>query len=248
LKNVLLYYHPSGKISQEADRFLRINILNSLRWGWPKQDIWVFSNVKWQESGVKSQEIPNFSFYPVPGGSFHHIKIWFLSWALEHNLVKDHWWIHDLDLFQVQPLVFPFENSPFLWVSKYSHRKGLVLHLCQMIVNPDLAGGWEGLGKLQPGQNEETFLEYLWKKNRSLLGVLPRHWAMQVFQFQRSLKFLSTLPWNLHFKPRAGGNVKPFQNSVAMYSTLRGCNSKGWKVIDDGLWEILLEQGAVAIL
>lgn len=113
MKNVIIYNqlditnHGASRWSNEnLFRYLRAQIDNSIRLGWNAEDIILGTNFEFEYNGIKSHlltEICDWSGFN---------NFWFGALELvRKGIIKDKFWLHDHDSWQVAPMEFPIFNG-----------------------------------------------------------------------------------------------------------------------------------------
>ena len=102
MKNLLVYVNPRRSFDEEHDCLARIQIDNSFRLGWKKEDMIMATNFPFEYNGFKSTEIPDDCFCDHwPRSS----KIAGIIHLLQSNIIDELCWFHDFDAFQLNPIV-----------------------------------------------------------------------------------------------------------------------------------------------
>jgi hypothetical protein len=105
MKNLMIYISPKKAFTgldwgNEADILARVQIDNSIRLGWVRDDIWLVTNFPYEYRGVKALEIGDDAWCEhSPTAS----KINAIIALFERGLIEDNelYWFHDLDAFQL---------------------------------------------------------------------------------------------------------------------------------------------------
>jgi len=107
MKNLLIYVNPSRRFQGENDILIKIQIDNSLRLGWKKEDILLITNFEYEYSGVKAQTVDDKNFCNFDN---RVSKISVILEAIDKGIIEDNqlYWFHDLDAFQL--VWFPEEE------------------------------------------------------------------------------------------------------------------------------------------
>jgi len=106
MKNLLIYINPiDKKFSQEHDTLTKIQIDNSLKFGWKHEDILLVTNFKYKYHGIKALVIGDKNYCEFsPCGS----KIYAIVTLFELGLIgEDLYWFHDNDAFQLEKNIDP---------------------------------------------------------------------------------------------------------------------------------------------
>jgi hypothetical protein len=105
MKNLLVFIHPSKGFAdyrREMDFLSKVQIDNSLAFGWKREDILIVTNFDFEYNGVKSLVVPDSVFNPKKKTVS---KINAILALFEMNLIGDElFWFHDFDAFQNAPL------------------------------------------------------------------------------------------------------------------------------------------------
>ena len=104
MKSLLIYLSPSKSFNEEHHILIKIQIDNSLRLGWKKNDILLFTNFDYEYNGVKAFQVGSDNYFPPSPLS---IKAIIVSYILEHGMIeKDElYWAHDFDAYQMETIV-----------------------------------------------------------------------------------------------------------------------------------------------
>lgn len=111
MKNLLIFISPTGSfdnrrsdITNDAGSLVKIQIENSLNLGWRQEDILLVTNFDFQYGVVKAVVLKEAEFFDrKPQAS----KINAIIKLFENGMInkKDLYWFHDLDAFQLHPLI-----------------------------------------------------------------------------------------------------------------------------------------------
>jgi len=102
MKNLLIYVNPRKGFDEEHSILAKIQIDNSFRLGWKKEDILMATNFPFEYNGFKSIEIPDSCFCDHwPRSS----KITGIIHLLQSSIIDELCWFHDFDAFQLCPIV-----------------------------------------------------------------------------------------------------------------------------------------------
>jgi hypothetical protein len=107
MKNFIGYIYKDGEASRQAHliNILKAQVENSLRLGWKKEDIVFVTNFEFEHMGVT----PLINMTLHCDWSVWTNKHYSLCFAMRH--FEDNWWVHDHDMWQLQPFEFPkFES------------------------------------------------------------------------------------------------------------------------------------------
>lgn len=99
MKNVLVHLHPDKEFDWERATLARIQIDNSLRLGWNRDDILFVTNFDYLYNGVKATVVPEGSFCSFRPRSTNTITVPVL---FELGLISagEWYWVHDFDAYQ----------------------------------------------------------------------------------------------------------------------------------------------------
>jgi len=95
MKNILIYTNPEKKFDQETEFLVKVQIDNSLAFGW--KDILLFTNFEYEYRGIKATVVPNlFCDFDKTAN-----KILVINYLLQNDMLADDtYWYHDFDAFQ----------------------------------------------------------------------------------------------------------------------------------------------------
>ena len=124
MKNLLTYISPDKEFNKEHKMAVKIQIDNSLRLGWKRDDIMLVTNFPYEYNGVKSLIIEDAHYCEH---FFPSTKIYVIAALFEKDLIGDDiYWYHDFDCFQLNPLTDPKLGEADLGLTQY----GRVTRLC----------------------------------------------------------------------------------------------------------------------
>lgn len=228
MKQVLNYLNPNKKFDEESSRAIKIQIENSFRLGWKKEDILLVTNFNYKYLGVKSIIVGDENYYePFKPAN----KIYALVALFNKGLEKDLYWYHDLDCFQLNPLIKPDLGEADIGVTQYGRMprlcsasiffketaKDMFQHLKEEIAKRKM-GEEEGLMRLK---NIEP--EYV---NR--IKLLNLSYALHKFNF-----------WHVYCRAIKPIQATHFHLTPDKYDFyVRGNNRPNLKIIPKGLVEI----------
>ena len=123
MKNFIGYIIPSWLNKRKLPgrtnaivKSLKIQVDNSLRLGWAKEDIIIVTNFKFEHMGVKAYTNDKL----VPKNTRFLGKHFSLYWAMQR--FEDDWWVHDHDTWQLLPFDLP-EMKTDLCVYNFTGKK-----------------------------------------------------------------------------------------------------------------------------
>jgi hypothetical protein len=86
------------------DGYLRLQIENSLRLGWDKEDIIVITNFPFEYMDVKSYIVDDICRWSAFAN-----KMVVINEMIQKGIINDNFWLHDCDAYQLVSFVFPEE-------------------------------------------------------------------------------------------------------------------------------------------
>lgn len=98
MKNLLVFVNPLKRFANED--LARIQIDNSLRLGWEKEDIVIATNFEYEYRGIKSLVVPDSCFCEHRRRAS---KLTTICYLFDEGLIKDDCWFHDFDAYQLRP-------------------------------------------------------------------------------------------------------------------------------------------------
>ena len=105
MKNVLIYNIVNSKERYPKDtlvRTLQAQIDNSLELGWKVEDIVIGTNFEFEYMGVKAHQLDNVCEYNP------FVNKWYgMLELVEKGILKEDFWFHDQDNWQLYPIEFP---------------------------------------------------------------------------------------------------------------------------------------------
>jgi len=87
-----------------ADNYLRLQVENSIKLGWPKEDIIIITNFPFEYMGVKAHIVDNICRWSAFAN-----KMVVVNEMIQKGIIHDNFWIHDADAYQLVPFKFPEE-------------------------------------------------------------------------------------------------------------------------------------------
>ena len=100
MRNLLIFLNPDKKFNEENDKYVRIQIENSLDY-WKRDEILLVTNFPYEYMGVKALVVPDNLYSKI---SKCIIKINVIVYLLENKLIDELTWFHDTEAWQVAPL------------------------------------------------------------------------------------------------------------------------------------------------
>lgn len=103
MKNLLIYTNAAKEFNEENKTLVKIHIDNSLRLGWNRDDILLYTNFPYEYNGVKAIEVDD-SLDLIWDRSSN--KIFVIQHLLERKeLPDDLYWYHDFDAYENEAIV-----------------------------------------------------------------------------------------------------------------------------------------------
>lgn len=103
----MLYINPSKQLPDEYQHILPIQIDNTLKY-FKQEDILLITNFSYKYKDTEAMIVPDSLYCDVHDKAS---KINIFIYLLEHKILKDFTWFHDLDAFQVHPLDLQLEKD-----------------------------------------------------------------------------------------------------------------------------------------
>ena len=100
MKNIMIFVNPDKKFTGYYDALVKIQIDNSYRLGWKKQDIVLVTNFKYQYDGIKSLVIEDENFCKNRPLS---TKTTTVPLLIKMGVINNLCWVHDFDAYQLIP-------------------------------------------------------------------------------------------------------------------------------------------------
>lgn len=125
MKQILTYISPDKEFNEEHKMAVKIQIDNSIRLGWERDDILLVTNFEYEHNGVKSFVISDENYCEE---LFHATKIYTIVYLFEHGLIgEDLYWYHDFDCFQLNKFtdIEADLGSADMGLSNYGRRERL---------------------------------------------------------------------------------------------------------------------------
>lgn len=109
MKNLLIYINPvDKKFSQEHEILTKIQIDNSLKLGWKKEDLMLVTNFDYEYRGVRAIKVSDYEVFDQNRST----KIPAILELFEKSLIEDDiYWFHDHDAFQLVPFNITLEKN-----------------------------------------------------------------------------------------------------------------------------------------
>lgn len=148
----------------DYEKLVEIQIDNSFRLGWKKEDIILATNFDYSYRGVKSLVVPDSCFFAHrPKAS----KILVICYMFEHGMIDDSFWCHDLDAYQLQTLSPDFEGKELAIPSYNSDPYLTSWNGGSFFFRPNAKDVFTQLKRImdKTGAAEEIALLYLTKRN-----------------------------------------------------------------------------------
>lgn len=116
MKNLMVFIHHSKRFKKvdkyrDVGLFARLQIDNSLSWGWRPEDIMLVTNFPFEYHGIKSIVVSDNCFKAKQRTVS---KINAILELYERGLIDDLMWFHDLDAFQNDPIPWLNLNGKLL--------------------------------------------------------------------------------------------------------------------------------------
>jgi hypothetical protein len=232
MKNVLTYISPDKDFNDEHKMAVKIQIDNSLRLGWDKDDLLLVTNFDYEYKGVKSMVIGDENycnhFYPAT-------KVYVIDYLFKNNLVNDFFWYHDFDSFQLNPFDKGFSLNADMGVSNY----GRMPRICSssMFYNPQARDLFDVLKEdiVQNQIGEEWGIMRLREK---------REYVDRIKVLNISYAFHKWNLWHNYCRAEKPIKVVHFHLTPDKYDFfVRGNNRVGLKIIPEELVEIFHKHG-----
>jgi hypothetical protein len=106
MKQIITWIDPEKKFTGEAEKLIKIQIENSLELGWKVEDIILITNYKFEYKGVRALAVrdENYCSFCIKNTKMNVIvALYRIGLITPNNL----YWLHDLDVFQSEPLIEP---------------------------------------------------------------------------------------------------------------------------------------------
>lgn len=84
--------------------YLSLQVENSLRLGWPKEDIIMITNFPFEYMGIKAHVVSNICRWSAFAN-----KMVVINEMIKLGVINDNFWLHDCDAYQLVPFNFPEE-------------------------------------------------------------------------------------------------------------------------------------------
>lgn len=103
MKNLMIWISGTGGFNAEAKTLIKIQIENSLRLGWRKEDILLVTNFPYEYMGVKAIQVKGDYWIGVRPRSINTTAI---PGLVKEGIIEDGYiyWNHDVDAFQLQTI------------------------------------------------------------------------------------------------------------------------------------------------
>jgi hypothetical protein len=100
MKNLLIYIHPDRFFHEDYARLVKVQIENSFRLGWKKEDILMVTNFPYSYMGVDAFVVDDSLFCEHRKKAS---KINVIYSLLEKGIINELCWFHDFDAYQLLP-------------------------------------------------------------------------------------------------------------------------------------------------
>lgn len=120
MKNVLIYIHPTKGFTGDAELLARIQIDNSLRLGWNKNDLLLYTNFGYSYNGVEARNIGSefCAFRPRSTNTLSIPELYRMG-DIEPN---ETYWVHDFDAYQNAEMSVSLEKDIGLTTYGWSNK------------------------------------------------------------------------------------------------------------------------------
>ena len=121
MKNLLIYFSPEHKFNEENQKYIEIQIENSLYY-WKPEDILLVTNFPYEYMGIKALNLPDELYSDV---SRCAIKINVIDYMLDNMILwEDVIWFHDTEAWQIAPMEVelnkPLGLTDYGWSKKWN--------------------------------------------------------------------------------------------------------------------------------
>lgn len=99
-KQLLTYISPNKEFNEEHKMTVKIQIDNSIRLGWNREDIILATNFEYEYNGVTARILSDDNYCQH---HFYTTKIYVIVELFKLGLINDLYWYHDSDCFQLNP-------------------------------------------------------------------------------------------------------------------------------------------------
>lgn len=120
----MIYVNPVKGFTGDAGDLVKVQIDNSLRLGWKKEDILLVTNFDFKHNGVKAVLIEDNVFCPFRPLSTKTVTV---AYLLDKDMIEKDivYWVHDLDAYQLAELNVDLEMkdvgfTDYGWAKKWS--------------------------------------------------------------------------------------------------------------------------------
>jgi hypothetical protein len=173
----MIYINPAHTFANSKDRNyleeqVKVQIDNSLEF-WKPEDIVFVTNFPYEYNGIKATILDDGLFCDVPGKAYGKAtKINVFLHLLRTKQIKEMWWFHDLDAFQLEPITeaelemyrLPIGITDYGWFDMLN--TGSVF----FTKDSDRIFGWVRNTVYKQQIGEEPALEFLTKQNYSYIN------------------------------------------------------------------------------
>jgi hypothetical protein len=213
MKNLLIYLNPEKKFDHETEKYVKIQIENSLDF-WRKRDILLVTNFPYEYNGIKAIVVPDNLFFEFEKRAS---KINAIIYLLENIILTEEAWFHDFEAFQMAPfdmnLDKDFAIADYGWKIKWNTGvfffKPKALDIFKLLQN----GMYEHKG------NEEPVLWILYKNNlnniRDRIQKLNITYNLGMRHIEENMAIADKPIKIIHFHPYRHGlfaRFKPYLN------------------------------------
>lgn len=236
MKNLLTHISLSKEFyDDEHKNAVKIQIDNSLRLGWKREDILLVTNFDYEYNGVKSIVVGDENYCPITQNRlWTATKIYVIDYMFRSGMIEDDiYWYHDFDCFQLNPFTSVKEDmgTADLGLTNY----GRMPRLCSasMFFNKNAGDIFakikEEVNRVK--KDEETVIASLINANDDFKNRVKK--LNTTYAFQK---------WNMwHSYCRSDKPIKAvhFHLTPDKYDFfVRGNNRVSLKIIPEGLIEI----------
>ena len=113
MKNLLIYISPTKSFANETwgnegDLLAKVQIDNSLKMGWKREDIILVTNFPYEYNGVKAMVVGDENYCQHSAGTPSKINVILDIWD---KLEDDLYWFHDFDAFQLEDVKIDLDED-----------------------------------------------------------------------------------------------------------------------------------------
>jgi len=212
MKNLLLYFNPESKFSDEHDALTKIQIDNSLDLGWTPEDILLVTNFPYEYRGIKAYVL-NGEFQVFDGN--RSSKVPMINQLFRENFFKDGevYWFHDHDAFQLALMRDPKLGDNVAGFTDHGWDPGWNAGSFFFTAGARKMFGWIHKSMVQRNTNEQDALTHIWGRITGY-KMLNSTYNVGIYRTQKVLQKIDHSLLVAHFHPNKPRHLEIFRDLI----------------------------------